>query len=96
MNNYKALFSRSFIVCPFGASAGFRHVRSAPASGRKSTPALADFVPFEVKMADFPELAGLLQKSTSHAGAQKDCWGPSPQCTNPQTQTTSQKVSFCI
>ncbi|XP_027888865.1 selenocysteine insertion sequence-binding protein 2 isoform X3 [Xiphophorus couchianus] len=72
--------------------AGFRHVRSAPASGRKSTPALADFVPFEVKMADFPELAGILQKSTSHAGAQKDCWGPSPQCTNPQTQTTSQKA----
>ncbi|PWA15903.1 hypothetical protein CCH79_00009015, partial [Gambusia affinis] len=71
---------------------GFRHVRSAPAPGRKSTPALADFVPFEVKMVDFPELAGVLQKSASHAGAQKDCWGPSPQCTNPQTQTTSQKA----
>ncbi|KAM4745790.1 selenocysteine insertion sequence-binding protein 2-like isoform 2-T2 [Anableps anableps] len=71
---------------------GFRHVRSAPASGRKSAPALADFAPFEVKMADFPELAGILQKTAAHAGAQKDCWGPTPQCTSPQTQTTSWKA----
>ncbi|MEQ2224239.1 hypothetical protein ILYODFUR_005455 [Ilyodon furcidens] len=71
---------------------GFRHVRSAPASGRKSTPALADFVPFEVKMADFPELAVVLQKTAAHAEAQKDLRGPSLHCTSPETQTTSWKT----
>ncbi|MED6238444.1 hypothetical protein ATANTOWER_021452 [Ataeniobius toweri] len=71
---------------------GFRHVRSAPASGRKSTPALADFVPFEVKMADFPELAVVLQKTAAHAEAQKDLRGPSLHCTSQETQTTSWKA----
>ncbi|XP_012733929.2 selenocysteine insertion sequence-binding protein 2 isoform X2 [Fundulus heteroclitus] len=69
---------------------GFRHVRSAPASGRISAP--ADFVPFEVKMADFPELAGGLQKTAAHAGAQKACWGPDPPCSSPQIQVTSWKA----
>ncbi|XP_015230915.1 PREDICTED: selenocysteine insertion sequence-binding protein 2 [Cyprinodon variegatus] len=68
---------------------GVRHARSAPASGRNSTPAQADFVPFEVKMVDFPELASDLQKTASCAGVPKDRWGPSPHCTNPQTERTS-------
>lgn len=71
---------------------GFGHGRSAPAAGWKSTPAAADFVSFEVKMSDFPELAGVLQKTAANAGAQKDCWGPKPQCSSPQTQKTSCKT----
>uniref|UniRef100_A0A1A7Y0L4 SECIS binding protein 2 n=2 Tax=Iconisemion striatum TaxID=60296 RepID=A0A1A7Y0L4_9TELE len=82
---------------------GFRNVRSAPTTARKS-PAQTHFVPFEVKMADFPELAGDAQTK----GSQKECWGPSPQTTRPQTQaqtttwkagargTTTQKDSLQI
>uniref|UniRef100_A0A1A8GRR2 SECIS binding protein 2 n=1 Tax=Nothobranchius korthausae TaxID=1143690 RepID=A0A1A8GRR2_9TELE len=59
---------------------GFRNVKSAPTAARKS-PALTHFVPFEVKMADFPELAGDAQINVS----QKECWGPSLRTTSPQT-----------
>ncbi|XP_049907089.1 selenocysteine insertion sequence-binding protein 2-like [Epinephelus moara] len=55
---------------------GFRGARSAPNSAGKSKPAQEDLIPFEVKMTDFPELAG---GSLGRAGpplVQKECWGP--------------------
>ncbi|XP_070690338.1 selenocysteine insertion sequence-binding protein 2 [Pempheris klunzingeri] len=58
---------------------GFRGARSAPNSAGMSKPAQADLVPFEVKMNDFPELAG---DSFGKAGpplVQRECWGPTPQ-----------------
>lgn len=55
---------------------GFRGVRSAPNSAGKSKPAQADLVPFEVKMTDFPELAGVLTGKAGPPLAQKECWGP--------------------
>ncbi|KAF7200750.1 transcript variant X3 [Nothobranchius furzeri] len=68
---------------------GFRNVKSAPTAARTS-PALTHFVPFEVKMADFPELAGDAQIKVS----QKESWGPSLHTASPQTQapTTTWKA----
>ncbi|XP_068577175.1 selenocysteine insertion sequence-binding protein 2 [Cebidichthys violaceus] len=67
---------------------GFRGARSLPNFSGKSRPAQADSVPFEVKMTDFPELAG---GSLGKAGAliQKECWGPTPQPSSPQMQTSA-------
>uniref|UniRef100_A0A3Q1G265 Selenocysteine insertion sequence-binding protein 2-like n=1 Tax=Acanthochromis polyacanthus TaxID=80966 RepID=A0A3Q1G265_9TELE len=64
---------------------GFRGSRSAPNSAVKSKPAQTNFVPFEVKMADFPELAGVSrsQAPPPPATAQKECWGPNRPSTSP-------------
>ncbi|XP_069034395.1 selenocysteine insertion sequence-binding protein 2 isoform X1 [Embiotoca jacksoni] len=64
---------------------GFRGTRSAPNSAGKSKPAPTNLVPFEVKMADFPELAGISLRKAAPPVAQKECWGPSPPSTDPQT-----------
>ncbi|XP_076587844.1 uncharacterized protein LOC143321414 [Chaetodon auriga] len=58
---------------------GFRGARSAPNSAGKSKPAQTDF---EVKMTDFPELAGPLP-------AQRECWGPPPSSKSPLVQTSA-------
>ncbi|XP_070821454.1 selenocysteine insertion sequence-binding protein 2 [Chaetodon trifascialis] len=58
---------------------GFRGARSAPNSAGKSKPAQTDF---EVKMTDFPELAGPLP-------AQRECWGPPPSSKSSLVQTSA-------
>uniref|UniRef100_UPI0037E7C88B selenocysteine insertion sequence-binding protein 2 n=1 Tax=Semicossyphus pulcher TaxID=241346 RepID=UPI0037E7C88B len=58
---------------------GFRSARSAPNSAEKSKPAQAASAPFEVKMTDFPELAGVLPGKAGPPLVQKECWGPSSQ-----------------
>ncbi|XP_034728540.1 selenocysteine insertion sequence-binding protein 2-like isoform X2 [Etheostoma cragini] len=60
---------------------GFRGARSAPNSAEKPKPTQTDFVPFEVKMTDFPELAGGLLGKPGPPYVQRECWGPT------QTQT---------
>uniref|UniRef100_A0A3P8T1C5 SECIS binding protein 2 n=1 Tax=Amphiprion percula TaxID=161767 RepID=A0A3P8T1C5_AMPPE len=65
---------------------GLRGTRSAPNSAGKSKPATTNFVPFEVKMADFPELAGVSRSKAPPpppAAAQKECWGPNPPSMSP-------------
>uniref|UniRef100_A0A671UHG9 SECIS binding protein 2 n=1 Tax=Sparus aurata TaxID=8175 RepID=A0A671UHG9_SPAAU len=61
---------------------GSRGARSAPTSAGKTKPAQADMTPFEVKMTDFPELAG-------PPLVQRVCWGPTPPSTSPLTQTSA-------
>lgn len=68
---------------------GFRSARSAPSSAEKSKPAQANLVPFEVKMNDFPELAGVSLAKAGPPFVQRVCWGPSPQSTSPLTQTSA-------
>ncbi|XP_032371393.1 selenocysteine insertion sequence-binding protein 2 isoform X1 [Etheostoma spectabile] len=62
---------------------GFRGARSAPNSAEKPKPTQTDFVPFEVKMTDFPELAGGLLGQPGPPYVQRECWGPT------QTQTSA-------
>ncbi|XP_031705455.1 selenocysteine insertion sequence-binding protein 2 isoform X1 [Anarrhichthys ocellatus] len=67
---------------------GFRGATSLPNSAGMSKPAQAVSAPFEVKMTDFPELAGgSLGKAV--ALIQKECWGPTPQSSSPQMQTSA-------
>lgn len=73
---------------------GFEGVRSGQNPSRKSPQ--ANFAPFEVKMADFPQLAEDLLSKTSHPAAQKEHWSPSYQTTSPQTLATSWKVNSCF
>ncbi|XP_073322118.1 selenocysteine insertion sequence-binding protein 2 [Pagrus major] len=61
---------------------GSRGARSAPNSAGKTKPAQADMAPFEVKMTDFPELAG-------PPSVQRVCWGPTPPSASPLTQTSA-------
>ncbi|KAM8759749.1 selenocysteine insertion sequence-binding protein 2-like isoform 1-T1 [Acanthopagrus schlegelii] len=61
---------------------GSRGARSAPTSAGKTKPAQADMTPFEVKMTDFPELAG-------PPPVQRACWGPTPPSTSPLPQTSA-------
>lgn len=74
---------------------GFRGARSAPNSAGKSKPAQANMIPFEVKMNDFPELAGVSLGKAGPPLVQRVCWGPTPRSTSPLTQTSafSWKVS---
>ncbi|XP_062273629.1 selenocysteine insertion sequence-binding protein 2-like [Scomber scombrus] len=65
---------------------GFRGARSAPNSAGRSKPAQTDLAPFEVKMADFPELAGVPLGRAGPPLVQKECWGPNPPSVRPQTQ----------
>lgn len=69
--------------------AGFRGARSAPNSSGRSKPAQTDLVPFEVKMADFPELAGVTLGRAGPPVVQKECWGPNPPSVSPQTQKSA-------
>ncbi|XP_072243604.1 selenocysteine insertion sequence-binding protein 2 [Leuresthes tenuis] len=64
---------------------GFRGARSAPNSARTSMPVESNLATFEVKMADFPELAGVSLSKATVPVVQKDCWGPSPLSTSPQS-----------
>ncbi|XP_071339744.1 selenocysteine insertion sequence-binding protein 2 [Trachinotus anak] len=68
---------------------GFRGVRSAPNSAGRSKPAQTDLAPFEVKMADFPELAGVSLGKARPPLVQKECWSRPPPSTSPQTQTSA-------
>lgn len=82
---YGSLLQQFFVTDP----SGFRGVRSAPNPAMSSKPAQADMVPFEVKMADFPELAGVSLGKAGPPLVQKECWGPAPSSTSPQTQTSA-------
>ncbi|KAM6930853.1 selenocysteine insertion sequence-binding protein 2-like [Xenentodon cancila] len=64
---------------------GFRGARSAPNFAGKSTPAEKNLAPFEVKMADFPELTGVSVSRAALPVAQKECWGSSSQSSSSQT-----------
>lgn len=68
---------------------GFRGARSAPNSAGKPKPAQTDLVPFEVKMTDFPELAGGSLGKPGSPHVQRECWGPNQM----QTPAPSWKVS---
>lgn len=74
---------------------GFRDPRSALDSEGKSKPVQANLAPFEVRMNDFPELAGVSLGKAGPPLLQSACWGLTPQSTNPPTQTPafSKKVS---
>ncbi|XP_040897407.1 selenocysteine insertion sequence-binding protein 2-like [Toxotes jaculatrix] len=63
--------------------------RSAPNSARRSKPTQTNLVPFEVKMADFPELAGVSLGRAGPPLVQKECWGPAPQSTSSQMQMST-------
>ncbi|XP_053277730.1 selenocysteine insertion sequence-binding protein 2 [Pleuronectes platessa] len=65
---------------------GFRGTRSATNSAGTSKPAQTNLVPFEVKMADFPELAGFPPSRAPPSLLQKERWGPVPPPVSPQTQ----------
>ncbi|TMS03943.1 Selenocysteine insertion sequence-binding protein 2 [Larimichthys crocea] len=61
-----------------------------PNSAGKSKPAQTDSTPFEVKMTDFPELAGVsLGKAGPCPLVQRECWGPTPPSTSPLTQASA-------
>ncbi|XP_037634603.1 selenocysteine insertion sequence-binding protein 2-like [Sebastes umbrosus] len=66
---------------------GFRNARSAPNFAGKSKPAQTDSAPFEVKMTDFPELAGGSLGKAGPPLVQRECWGPPPPSSSRQTQT---------
>lgn len=68
---------------------GFRDARSAPNSAGKSKPAQTDLIPFEVKMTDFPELAGVSLGNVGDPLVQRECWGPTPLSSSPLTQTSA-------
>ncbi|XP_028269204.1 selenocysteine insertion sequence-binding protein 2-like isoform X2 [Parambassis ranga] len=63
---------------------GFRGTRSAPTSAGKAKPAQTHMPAFEVKMADFPELAGIPQSRAAPPVSQKECWGLSSPPVSPQ------------
>lgn len=54
---------------------GFKGTRSAPTSAGKPKPAQTNSVPFEVKMADFPELGGVSVAKAAPT-VRKECWDP--------------------
>ncbi|XP_047448053.1 selenocysteine insertion sequence-binding protein 2-like [Mugil cephalus] len=64
---------------------GFRGAKSAPNS---SKPTQTNLVPFEVKMADFPELVGLSLPKT----AQKETCSPSPSSASPLTPNLASSI----
>lgn len=68
---------------------GFRGARSAPNSAGTSKPAQADIAQFEVKMNDFPELAGVSLGKARPPVVKREGWGPTPPCTSPLTQTSA-------
>ncbi|XP_029294931.1 selenocysteine insertion sequence-binding protein 2-like [Cottoperca gobio] len=68
---------------------GLRGGRSAPNSVEKSKALQTDYVPFEVKMTDFPELAGGLLGKPGRPLVQRESWGPTPPSSSPQTQTSA-------
>ncbi|XP_061585562.1 selenocysteine insertion sequence-binding protein 2-like isoform X2 [Cololabis saira] len=59
--------------------------RSAPNLAGKSTPADKNLAPFEVKMADFPELAGVSASRAALPVARKESWGSSSRSAGSQT-----------
>ncbi|CAG5925058.1 unnamed protein product [Menidia menidia] len=77
--------SRKGVYGSSGEVRGFRGARSAPHAARTSTAAEKDLVAFEVKMADFPELDGVLLRKATPPAVQKASWGPSTESTSPQS-----------
>lgn len=71
---------------------GFRTAQSAPNSAGRSKPVQENSVSFEVRMNDFPELAGVSLGKAEPAPAQKVCWGPTTQPRSPQMQTSSSSL----
>lgn len=63
---------------------GLRGVRSAPNSAGRSKPAKSDFVPFEVRINDFPELAGS-KSASSHV----ENWRSTSLSTSPPKQPSA-------
>ncbi|XP_061836375.1 selenocysteine insertion sequence-binding protein 2 [Nerophis lumbriciformis] len=55
---------------------GFRDSRPSPPSARSPKPTQAGLARFEVKIADFPELAAVPLSSAGTPLARKDHWGP--------------------
>ncbi|XP_045892059.1 selenocysteine insertion sequence-binding protein 2-like [Micropterus dolomieu] len=68
---------------------GFRGTRSAPNFAGMSKPAQMDLVPFEVKISDFPELAGVSLGKAGPPPVQRECWGPTSSSSSPLTQTSA-------
>lgn len=68
---------------------GFKGSRPAPNSAGTPKPAKTNFVPFEVKMADFPELAGVPLGKAGPPVLQKECWGPTLPSPSPRMQTSA-------
>ena len=85
INFYHTLKVSNFAFVCHKLTSGFRGARSAPNSARTLTPAETNLAAFEVKMADFPELAGVSLSKAIAPVIQKDCWGPSPLSTSPQS-----------
>ncbi|GAA6218700.1 selenocysteine insertion sequence-binding protein 2 isoform X1 [Lates japonicus] len=72
-----------------GQKRGFRDARSAPNFSGRPKPAQTDLVQFEVKMADFPELAGVSLGKAGPPLVQRECWGPTPPSTRPQMHVSA-------
>ncbi|XP_031161856.1 selenocysteine insertion sequence-binding protein 2 isoform X1 [Sander lucioperca] len=72
---------------------GFRGARSAPNSAGKPKPAQTDLVPFEVKMTDFPELAGGSLGKPGSPHVQRECWGPNQMQTPAPSWKSVRRVS---
>ncbi|XP_041756628.1 selenocysteine insertion sequence-binding protein 2 isoform X2 [Coregonus clupeaformis] len=68
----------------------FRGSRSAPNSSARSKLAQVDFVTFEVKMAEFPELGGVAPGSPALPVPQKPgtCWGSASPSLTPHHQSS--------
>ncbi|XP_028314314.1 selenocysteine insertion sequence-binding protein 2-like isoform X2 [Gouania willdenowi] len=68
---------------------GGRGTRSAQNSAGLPRSLQTSSALFEVKMNDFPELAGASQNQITHPTTQKECWGPSPASTTLQSPQVS-------
>lgn len=79
-------------------STGFGGARSAQNSAGRSNPTQTNLASFEVKMADFPELAGVPLSRAGTPLIQKQCWGTNPTSVSPQIQTSAspRKVSCLL
>ncbi|XP_060927432.1 selenocysteine insertion sequence-binding protein 2-like [Limanda limanda] len=63
---------------------GFRGTSSALNSAGTSKPAPTNLVPFDVKMADFPDLPGFPPRKAARCRLEKERLGPIPYVTSPQ------------
>lgn len=65
-------------------TAGFQGAQSAPNSAGRSKPVKSDFVPFEVRINDFPELAG-----SKSASCHVENWRSTSFSTSPPKQPSA-------
>lgn len=63
---------------------GFRGTRSAPISRGRPEPTERNSALFQVKLTDFPELAGSSLEKPAHPVTTRECWGPRQPSTSPQ------------